>query len=623
MTPLQRRHLQKQKIGRGLFSGTAWGLLLGLVAALGGTAPALAASDDVETAALAPGLGRVSDETGLPQPLQDADAEYYRRIFRLQDKGHWHEADREIAKLGSKLLLGHVLAQRYLSSKGYRAKYSELSHWLEHYADHPEAGPIYKLAMSRMPKGIEHLRRPESSVYTAIITRNDRGVVASDKARPLSTAERRRLDELRRAIRHEIDEGDYGSAAQLLASKEAQRLFDAVEYDQRRAEIVSGYYFLNKDQEALAIAEAAPRRTKQVNATVEWAGGLAAWRLKRYDKASYHFGRLAAADTVDSRTRSAGAYWAARSYIRRGEFEKVSHWLEVGANFPYTFYGILARKLAGKSLDYNWELPVLTRRDVAEMASVPAGVRALALVQVGEDGRAEQELRRLDPSQPEMAHALLAVSERADMPTLSIQLAELVTDSAGRRYDAALYPLPSWQPQGGYSIDRALVFALIRQESRFVAGASSPAGARGLMQLMPATARFVATGTEYRGRHYQLFEPELNIALGQNYLAHLMSIDEIGGNMFMIIAAYNGGPGNVTRWQREIKHGDDPLLFLESIPSRETRQFVEHVLANYWIYRDELGERTPSLDAIAQERWPTYNSDADNPVPVAFKNGGN
>jgi soluble lytic murein transglycosylase-like protein len=90
----------------------------------------------------------------------------------------------------------------------------------------------------------------------------------------------------------------------------------------------------------------------------------------------------------------------------------------------------------------------------------------------------------------------------------------------------------------------------------------------------------------------------------------------------MLAAAYNGGPGNVSRWQRQIKHDNDPLLFLESIPNRETRLFVEHVLANYWIYRDQLGQATPALDAIAEGQWPTYKPDEERIIPVASTNGG-
>ena len=75
--------------------------------------------------------------------------------------------------------------------------------------------------------------------------------------------------------------------------------------------------------------------------------------------------------------------------------------------------------------------------------------------------------------------------------------------------------------------------------------------------------------------------------------------------------AWNGGPGNLNKWMRRIKYEDDPLLFIESIPSKETRIFVERVLANYWIYQARFDNMTPSLDLLAQGNWPMYQNDSN------------
>ena len=491
---------------------------------------------------MAPGALGSLGGAALPRPLADDDAERYRRIFQLQEMARWAEADREVARLKDGMLLGHVLAQRYLSPVGYPAKFSELSYWLDRYADHPEATRIYELALKRKLRGAPWPRPPEGMVYNI---------------------------------------------------------------PPAHAEIASGLYIRSQDG-AAAFADAAT--AGHVNAAAERAGGLAAWRLGHYDQATRHFERLATAQTADSWARAAGAYWAARGHLVNGEPDKVTHWLDMAAGYPYTFYGILARRLAGRPAEYNWELPAFPDEEAARIMSVPAGARAFALVEVGEVARAERELRRVNPARQEMAHALLALSQRADMPSLAMQVAAQIVGRDGRRYDAALYPLPSWAPRGGFNVDPALVFALIRQESMFSARAESRVGARGLMQLMPRTARFVSNGTLYGGRRYQLFDPEINLTLGQNYLGHLMSIGNVGENLFLIAAAYNGGPGNVARWQRKIGDADDPLLFLEGIPKRETRQYVEHVIANYWIYLDQLGQLSPALDAIAQGQWPIYKS---------------
>ena len=173
--------------------------------------------------------------------------------------------------------------------------------------------------------------------------------------------------------------------------------------------------------------------------------------------------------------------------------------------------------------------------------------------------------------------------------------------------DAALYPLPVWHPEDGYKVDRALIYAVTRQESRFNAYAKSHAGARGLMQLMPATASSISGTRAYRySRRNDLYEPALNLSLGQKYLQRLLASDDISGNLFLMAAAYNGGSGNLRKWMRETDYADDPLLFIESIPAPETRDFIERVLTNLWIYRARLGQDAPSLAALANGGWPVY-----------------
>ncbi|MEQ9349048.1 MAG: lytic transglycosylase domain-containing protein, partial [Alphaproteobacteria bacterium] len=154
---------------------------------------------------------------------------------------------------------------------------------------------------------------------------------------------------------------------------------------------------------------------------------------------------------------------------------------------------------------------------------------------------------------------------------------------------------------------RALILAFARQESGFNTDARSPAGALGLMQLMPATARYIGRDRSLRGDGLdRLSEPDLNLELGQRYIQYLQANDAVGDNLFMLTAAYNGGPGNLRRWVQAADFRNDPLLFIESIPSRETRIFIERVLANLWIYRQRMGQSNPSLDAIAAGVWPAY-----------------
>jgi soluble lytic murein transglycosylase-like protein len=196
---------------------------------------------------------------------------------------------------------------------------------------------------------------------------------------------------------------------------------------------------------------------------------------------------------------------------------------------------------------------------------------------------------------------------RASMPNLSMRLGRELLDSDGTRYVGALYPIPRWEPPGGFSVDPALVFAFMRQESTFNPTARSSAGARGLLQLMPNTAAAMRTRALAR-RPDQLYDPELNLDLGQRFIAVLLEHEAIQGNMVRLAAAYNGGPGNLNRWTRNGRGetNEDALLFMESVPAAETRHFISRVLYNYWMYSEQFGAQQPTLDQVASGQWPIY-----------------
>ena len=175
--------------------------------------------------------------------------------------------------------------------------------------------------------------------------------------------------------------------------------------------------------------------------------------------------------------------------------------------------------------------------------------------------------------------------------------------------NSGLYPIPGYKPQNGFRVDPALFYAVMRQESKFRPDAMSGAGARGLMQIMPATASRIAQDkTLAGGNKDKLLDPSFNLTLAQNYLETLMATGEPRGNLFMLTTAYNGGPGNLSRWLDEINFKGDPFLFIESIPAPETRGYIERVLTNFWIYRSKLGQTSRSLDASAAGDWPVYEA---------------
>ena len=144
------------------------------------------------------------------------------------------------------------------------------------------------------------------------------------------------------------------------------------------------------------------------------------------------------------------------------------------------------------------------------------------------------------------------------------------------------------------------------------------------MQIMPRTAEFLAAGEAANGADAgDLYNPEANMALGQQYISHLMDDESVQGNLMMLVAAYNGGPGKLADWRRKIDDNDDPLLFLESIPSPETRNFIERVLANMWVYQRRLGQPSPSMDALVAGDWPAYTPLDGSDIEVVAGNERN
>ena len=554
----------------------------------------------------------------LPPVLSQSDAKRYRKIFALQEKGDLAAAAKIIARLDSQLLIGHVLAQKYLHPIAHRSTYKELKPWLDKYADHPDATRLYRLALHRRPAGTKRPKRPTVSGAIRLST-SESGYVAPRLAgRGINRDQRNRLAALQREMRHRMRRGWPTGARETLTSKAHLGLASKAQFDSYQARIAWSYYLYNKDELAFALASASAERSRNYVPDADWTAGLAAWRLGRLADAARHFAVLAVSPNASPWLVSAGAYWAARAALKLRRPEQVSHWLKLATGDPRTFYGLLATRALGGRPPLNWRASTLTQAHLAALRDSPVARRAQALVEAGQSARAGREIRALWPgAAPALADALLPLAERLGLAAVQMALGKQLHKRDGQRHDGADYPVPDWKPEGGYVVDRALIFALIRQESKFKASAKSRRGARGLMQLMPATARFAARRENLQGIDKNaLLDPELNIALGQSYLAHLLGDKAVNGSIFYLLCAYNAGPGNLKKWLPKTNFADDPLLFIESIRSRETRQFIERVSANYWIYRMRLGQSTPSLDATASGLWPSYlaqeRSYADN-----------
>jgi soluble lytic murein transglycosylase len=546
----------------------------------------------------------------LPAPLAASEATAYRRIFAAQDQGDWAGADQEIRKLKDRSLLGHVLAQRYMHPH-YRSSATELSAWLASYADHPDAAQIYKTAGRKAPRSAA-LTRPVGETVGGLWMLDDLGPPpdrAPPAGRKLSGETLAKVTALKAQIRKTVRAGQLGPAEKLLYARDTARLLSDAEFDHFKAQIAAGWFAQGEDGKALELAHEAAARSGRFVPRAHWIAGLSLFKQSRFRDAASHFEALANTPGGEPWDIAAGGFWAARAHARNRRFESVNPWLHRAAEHPRTFYGLLAIRQLGVPAPFTWDAPPVGVRDIEAIQRLPAGARAFALIQVGQNHRADAELRRVFAiANPAQIRTLLAIAMRANLPGLSIRLGRELADFDGKRIDGALYPIPPWTPTNGYQVDRALLFAFMRQESQFNTRAVSHAGARGLMQLMPQTAAQL-DGGNYRGRADLLLDPVYNVTLGQRYIVQLLQDGAVQGDLIRLAAAYNGGPGNLARWTRkqDLRGGeDDALLFIEGLPSPETRHFITRILYSYWMYSDRLGQATPSLDDVAAGRWPTY-----------------
>ena len=539
------------------------------------------------------------------------DAVLYKKIFSLQSQAAWDKADDLMVRLHDMRLRGHVLYQRYTHPTAYRASYRELAGWLDLYADHPGAGRIYKMALARKPKGeSDDLKRPlkGSAVasYLDIISDNGKTYTPSVVR---TASQRAALNKLNSAIRKAVGDSAPARALKHLEQDKAAALYDSVEYDDYRALIAQGFMASGDLAKALALAKASAARSGNNVPLAGWIGGLVSWRMGQYAQAGMLFELTATSPYSSSWNAAGGAYWASRAYMRTGRVQDVGRWLKAASAYPRTFYGLIATRALGLDFDFNWDMPAYTKDHEKRLLGIPAAKRAMALVKAGQYHMAEAELRQINSADASLREALLAYANDAGLPSFAMRLAEAYPHPGGGLYDAALYPLLPWNPQGGYKIDRALILALIRQESRFDPEARSGSGAMGLMQLLPSTASFVSRTVRYRGKEGQhsLKNPEVNLDIGQRYVISLLGGTEVNTELLSLMVAYNAGPGNLRKWKRELGSiAKDPLMFIESIPSAQARNYVERVMSNYWIYRMRLGQPSPSLEAVVEGRWARY-----------------
>lgn len=334
-------------------------------------------------------------------------------------------------------------------------------------------------------------------------------------------------------------------------------------------------------------------------AEAEWMAGWIALRfLSEKETALKHFTQMA--DKVQSAPGKArAAYWQGRAAEALGMKEIAQAAYKQAALFPTSYYGQLASEQLGP--DQGWLLPpdpVPTDEDKARFAKNEIAQAIDLMVMAGTPALARPFLMRLleNADTPGMKALAVGKAEMLGRIDLTVSMARRA-DRAGISLFEAGWPVPPYAvPEIGP--EKALILALIRQESGFHVEAISSVGARGLMQLMPATAKKLAQNMKIKYNPGSLTsDPAYNIRMGTTYLAGLL--DDFKGSYIMALAGYNAGPHRVTKWVRE--YGDpreadvDAVDWVEMIPFSETRGYVQRVMESVQIYRKRLGSQSSTV----------------------------
>jgi soluble lytic murein transglycosylase len=319
------------------------------------------------------------------------------------------------------------------------------------------------------------------------------------------------------------------------------------------------------------------------------AGWIALRHLKKPADGLKHFQTLYDGVSTDI-SKSRAAYWMARALEASGRSKEAMDWFGRAAAFGQTFYGQLAaRRLPGGATKLPSD-PVASEADREALGGRELVTVARWIGQAGDAERTRPFLLRLARmvSGPGETLLLSHLATELKRPDIALVIARRGADNGVTLFDAS-FPVVDLGTTG--SIERALALAVTRQESGFNSGAVSPSGALGLMQLMPGTARDVAgrIGVPYI-QDKLTRDPAYNVGLGTQYLSEMLQ--RFGGSYELALAAYNAGPNRVARWLDTI--GDpragkiDMVDWIEMIPFRETRNYVQRIMEGVGVYRDRL-----------------------------------
>ncbi|MFT4026134.1 MAG: lytic transglycosylase domain-containing protein [Novosphingobium sp.] len=535
-----------------------------------------------------------AERTAVPALLSQDERAYYKDLFTAIRVKDWAKTQALLAQKPDGPLHAVARAEYYLAAGSPKTELEALNQWLSQGTSLPQAEQIAGLALKRGAASYPSLPQAQPLASLPSTPKRIRPRDTNDGTMPAGIAAQ---------IQNKIKFDDPAGAKVLLDGIDATLSPEA--RAEWRAKVAWSFYIENDDASAYAVSQTAAEGAGPWVAEGWWGAGLAAWRLGDFAAAGDAFAK-AAAGAANAELQSAANYWQSRALVRARQPEKAVAPLRAAAARDETLYGMLALEQLGMKVPESHGAPDFTSADWQRLRDNGNVRSVVALAEIGEDALADEVLRHQarigDPSQYQ---PLSRLARDLGLPATQLWMAYNVP-AGGVPAPAARYPTPKWTPVNGWKVDPALVYAHTLQESVFRAGAVSPAGARGLMQIMPAAAKDNSSVVGVAGTAADLTKPEVNLAFGQQHLQLLRDSGGTGGLLPKIMAAYNAGLAPVMRWNTEVRDGGDPLLWIESVPYWETRGYVNIVMRNYWMYERQAGGPSESRMALVQGMWPTF-----------------
>ncbi len=548
-------------------------------------------------------IGAVAADMPSINILSESDETLYKQIFLLQSKEEISAAQTLETQLTDDILMNEVLYQRYISDT-YRTRGKELKAWMDKYYDMPGAERMEKLAKIK-----------QATVRKAYVPRTIAGGASIETAQSETWTEKKytgetntKINKFKRAIRS----GATKTARLILEDPAFKKKLTESDYG-RLAGRLSFIYYTNGEFELAKKWGFVASDAKSEYGL--WAMGLLYFKEEKYDESEKYFSAILDLEQINNARKTEAAFWAGRAAEANGNRTDAKTYWKIAATHPMAFYGALASVMLGHTPNYEFFEQEYTEEDIDTLRETKYGKKALALLQVGQKDRAELYLKYMITSKisDRTLHAINSIATAYGLPRVSIQASSLVKDRGILEIDdniiySAQYPLPDWEPMGGWSIDRALLLAITKQESGFRANAKSGAGANGLMQIMPSTAKKVAKENKVNISEIDMSNPEHNMFLGQQYIVDLLAHQNINNNIIKMLAAYNAGMGTLVEFEKNFETYD-PLLYIESFPTYETRSYIKRVMSNMWLYRARLDQPLTTMKELADGEWPLYNSE--------------